>query len=56
NAFSVLRKDLDAEGKVDVVEDDMGNKNLWVHEVLGDNHVDAPCLRSKYTSSYRSID
>ncbi|PON66581.1 hypothetical protein TorRG33x02_267490, partial [Trema orientale] len=44
NAFSILRKDLDAEGKVDVVEDDMGNKNLWAHEVLGDNHVDAPAV------------
>ncbi|PON99853.1 hypothetical protein TorRG33x02_042710, partial [Trema orientale] len=32
------------EGKVDVVEDGMGNKNIWADKVLGDNHVDAPVV------------
>ncbi|PON56578.1 hypothetical protein PanWU01x14_179910 [Parasponia andersonii] len=29
------------KGKVDVAKDDMGNKNLWASEILGDNHVNA---------------
>ncbi|PON47311.1 hypothetical protein TorRG33x02_323720 [Trema orientale] len=41
NAFSLLRKDLTAEEKVDVVEDGMGNKNLCAVEILGDDHVDS---------------
>ncbi|PON55702.1 LOW QUALITY PROTEIN: hypothetical protein PanWU01x14_186540 [Parasponia andersonii] len=41
NAFLVLKKNLATEGKVDVVEDDIGNKNLCDDEVLSDNHIDA---------------
>ncbi|PON88453.1 hypothetical protein TorRG33x02_158190 [Trema orientale] len=42
--MDVLRKDLAAEGEVDVLEDGLGNKNLRADEVLGDNHVDSPVV------------
>ncbi|PON66286.1 hypothetical protein PanWU01x14_111510 [Parasponia andersonii] len=43
-AMDVLRKDLIKEGKVGVVEDGFGNKNILADEVLGDNHVDLPVV------------